>query len=143
MHTSEEMHRFTYLIGETDNTYHELALKVGLSDSAMLVLYTLSDMGGECSLQTICSFSGLAKQTINSALRKLEKEEVVILKQQNGRNKNVKLTDKGMELAENTVAKIMKIENEIMESWTKEEVQQYLSLTERYLNMLKEKLEEM
>lgn len=142
MHTSEEMHRFTYLIGETDNTYHELALKVGLSDSAMLVLYTLSDMGGECSLQTICSFSGLAKQTINSALRKLEKEDVVILKQQNGRNKNVKLTDKGMELAENTVAKIMKIENEIMESWTKEEVQQYLSLTERYLNMLKEKMEE-
>ena len=109
----------------------------------MLVLYTLSDMGGECSLQTICSFSGLAKQTVNSALRKLEKEEVVILKQQNGRNKNVELTDKGMELAENTVAKIMKIENEIMESWTKEEVQQYLSLTERYLNMLKEKLEEM
>ncbi len=143
MHTSKEMHRFTYLIGETDNTYHELALKVGLSDSAMLVLYTLSDMGGECSLQTICSFSGLAKQTVNSALRKLEKEEVVILKQQNGRNKNVELTDKGMELAENTVAKIMKIENEIMESWTKEEVQQYLSLTERYLNMLKEKLEEM
>ncbi len=142
MHTSKEMHRFTYLIGETDNTYHELALKVGLSDSAMLVLYTLSDMGGECSLQTICSFSGLAKQTVNSALRKLEREEVVILKQQNGRNKNVKLTDKGMKLAENTVAKIMKIENEIMESWTKEEVQQYLSLTERYLNMLKEKLEE-
>ncbi len=142
MHTSKEMHRFTYLIGETDNTYHELALKVGLSDSAMLVLYTLSDMGGECSLQTICSFSGLAKQTVNSALRKLEKEEVVILKQQNGRNKNAKLTDKGMKLAENTVAKIMKIENEIMESWTKEEVQQYLSLTERYLNMLKEKLEE-
>ena len=143
MHTSKEMHRFTYLIGETDNTYHELALKVGLSDSAMLVLYTLCDMEGECSLQTICSFSGLAKQTVNSALRKLEKEEVVILKQQNGRNKNVKLTDKGMKLAENTVAKIMKIENEIMESWTKEEVQQYLSLTERYLNMLKEKLEEM
>lgn len=143
MHTSKEMHRFTYLIGETDNTYHELALKVGLSDSAMLVLYTLCDMGGECSLQTICSFSGLAKQTVNSALRKLEKEEVVILKQQNGRNKNVKLTDKGMKLAENTVAKIMKVENEIMESWTKEEVQQYLSLTERYLNMLKEKLEEM
>lgn len=143
MHTSKEMHRFTYLIGEIDNTYHELALKVGLSDSAMLVLYTLCDMGGECSLQTICSFSGLAKQTVNSALRKLEKEEVVILKQQNGRNKNVKLTDKGMKLAENTVAKIMKIENEIMDSWTKEEVQQYLSLTERYLNMLKEKLEEM
>lgn len=142
MHTSEEMHRFTYLIGETDNTYHELALKVGLSDSAMLVLYTLSDMGGECSLQTICSFSGLAKQTINSALRKLEKEDVVILKQQNGKNKNAKLTDKGVKLAENTVAKIMKIENEIMESWTKEEVQQYLSLTERYLNMLKEKMEE-
>ena len=143
MHTSEDMHRFTYLIGETDYTYHELALKVGLSDSAMLVLYTLSDMGGECSLQTICSFSGLAKQTINSALRKLEKEDVVILKQQNGKNKNAKLTDKGVKLAENTVAKIMKIENEIMESWTKEEVQQYLSLTERYLNMLKEKMEEM
>ena len=143
MYTSNDMHRFTYLVGETDSTYHELARKVGMSDSEMSILYTLCDMGGECSLQTICRYSGLAKQTVNSAIRKLEADGVIVLLQQNGRNKNVELTDKGMELAENTVAKIMKIENEIMESWTKEEVQQYLSLTERYLNMLKEKLEEM
>lgn len=143
MYTSNDMHRFTYLVGETDSTYHELARKVGMSDSAMSILYTLCDMGGECSLQTICSYSGLAKQTVNSAIRKLEADGAIVLLQENGKNKNVKLTESGKTLTDNTVAKIMKIENDIMASWTKEEVEQYLSLTERYLHMLREKMEEM
>lgn len=143
MYTSKEMHRFTYLVGETDNTYHELALKVGLSDSAMLILYTLCDMGGTCSLQTICSYSGLTKQTINSSIRKLESENIIEIRKENGKNKKVILTDKGHEYAKNTVLKIIKIENEIMDSWSKEEVEQYLFLTEKYLGMLRDKMKEM
>lgn len=143
MYTSKEMHRFTYLVGETDNTYHELALKVGLSDSAMLILYTLCDMGGTCSLQTKCSYSGLTKQTINSSIRKLESENIIEVRKENGKNKKVILTDKGHEYAKNTVLKIIKIENEIMDSWSKEEVEQYIFQTKKYLGMLRDKMEEM
>ena len=39
---SKVMKRFNYLLGEMDAVYHEMALKLGLSDSAMIILYTVS-----------------------------------------------------------------------------------------------------
>ena len=36
-----DMKRFNHLISEIDAVYHEAALKLGLSDSAMLILYTV------------------------------------------------------------------------------------------------------
>ncbi|MPN00815.1 hypothetical protein SDC9_148013 [bioreactor metagenome] len=50
------------------------------------------------------------------------------------------LTEKGVLLSESTVAKIIKAENDVFDSWSDEEVRQYLSLTERYLVALKEKV---
>ena len=45
---SAEMRRFNYLIGEIDAVYHEAALKLGLSDSALSVLYSLCNHDGSC-----------------------------------------------------------------------------------------------
>ena len=70
--TQDSLQRFNYLFGETDALYHELALKLGLSDSAMKILYVICDTGEPCLLREICRRSGLSKQTLNSALRKLE-----------------------------------------------------------------------
>ena len=69
---SKQLRRFNRLVGETDAVYHELANRLGLSDSAFQILYTLRAEGGACPLRDICAFSGLTKQTVNSALRKLE-----------------------------------------------------------------------
>ena len=75
-YASKEMRRFNYLIVETDAVYHEAALKLGLSDSALQILYTVCDYDGgdACPLQEISRRTGISKQTINSAIRKLEKE---------------------------------------------------------------------
>lgn len=35
-----QMQRFNLLMSEMDTAYHDAALKLGMSDSAMLVLYT-------------------------------------------------------------------------------------------------------
>lgn len=69
---SEEMKRFNYLTNEIDAAYHEAAVKLGLSDSAMLILYTICNNGDTCLLHEITRLSGVCKQTVNSSLRKLE-----------------------------------------------------------------------
>lgn len=91
--------RYCYLTSEIDAAYHEAALKFGVSDSAMRILYTICLNGEECPLSEVVRLSGIPKQTINSALRKLEKEEILYLKTANGRNRQVILTDKGIALA--------------------------------------------
>lgn len=141
--TSKIMKRFNYLLGELDAVYHDMSLKLGLSDSAMNILYTICDQGDRCLLQNICRWSGLSKQMINSAIRKLETEGVVYLERAGSRNKDVCLTEQGMELAERTVGRIMQAENEIFASWTEEDVEKYLELTAHFLAAIREKAEQM
>ena len=86
---AEEMKRFNYLTTEIDAAYHEAALKLGLSDSALLILYTICNCGEACLLHDITRLSGISKQTVNSALRKLEDEGVVYLESFSGRKKKV------------------------------------------------------
>ena len=139
---SKEMKRFNHLISETEALYHEIALKLGLSDSALQILYTVCNNGEYCPLQEICRISGISKQTINSSLRKLEADDIVYLEQISGKNKNVCLTEKGKCLAESTVAKLITAENEIFSSWSYDDLDKYLKLTELYLTELKKKSNE-
>ncbi|MCI8623488.1 MAG: winged helix-turn-helix transcriptional regulator [Provencibacterium sp.] len=140
---SKEMERFNYLMGEINAIYHDLALKLGLSDSAMDILYTICDNAGPCLLQEICRKSGSSKQTINSALRKLEAEDIVYLESAGAKNKRVCLTAKGKELAERTAMRVIKMENDIFSSWPEEDRKKHLELTERYLRTLCQKAQEL
>lgn len=140
--TSEGMRRFNHLVSETDAAYHEAALKMGMSDSTMQIMYILCDKGGDCPLGEICRLSGISKQTINSALRKMEEEKLIYLEGIGGKKKRVCLTGEGKELAERTVMKLIEIENSILASWPKEELERYLESTERYLVELRKKIRE-
>ncbi len=138
---SKTMKRFNHLLGEIDATYHEMSLKLGLSDSAMIILYTIwdNDSKTSCLLQNICSRSGLSKQTINSAIRKLEAKNILYLEAVTSKSKNVCLTETGKQLAEQTAGRILQIENDIFASWPREDVEKYLDLTEAFLLALRSK----
>ena len=136
----EVMKRFNYLSNEIDNAYHEAALKCGLSDSAMIILYTICNNGEECLLSDVTQLSGISKQTINSSIRRLEEDDVVYLETLGRRKKKICLTDKGRVLVKDTVFKIIRIENEIFDSWTAEKQKLYIELTQRYLSDFKERI---
>lgn len=138
---NSEMKRFNLLVSEIDAAYHDAALKLGLSDSAMLILYTICSYDGECLLSDITS--GASKQTINSALRKLEGQGIVYLESVDGRKKKVYLTQKGRQLAKDTVLRVIRAENEIFASWTDEEKRIYIDLTQGYLTAFKKKIKEL
>ena len=137
---SKELRRFNYLMGEIDAAYHEAAMNLGLSDSAMRILYVLCGCGSfRGSLREVCLCSGLSKQTVNSALRKLEGEGLAFLEPIGTKGKDVCLTDAGQALAEGTVARLIAVEDAILGSWPAEDVEKYLSLAEQYLTAFREK----
>lgn len=140
--SSRALRRFNYLLSETDAAYHEAASRLGLADSVMQILYAVYDSaeGDRCPLSEVCRCTGISKQTINSALRKLEADGVVRLERAGGRNKDVCLTQRGMALARSTAAKIIEAEDAVLASWPAQDVEAYLSLTERYLTAFREEI---
>lgn len=140
---TEEVKRFNYLNNEIEAAYHEAARRLHLSDSALLILYTICNQGDDCPLNDIYRLSGISKQTINSALRKLEAEEILYLEMYDGKKKKSCLTDKGKELVQNTAVRIIDIENNIFASWPKAEQDLYLELTQKYLDAFREKIKKL
>lgn len=138
--SSKEMKRYNHLHGEIEATYHDSSLKFGISDSVSKILYTICSCGDSFLLNDICRNTGLSKQTVNSAIRNLERSGNVYLEAVDGKSKRICLTEKGKRLAANTAFRLIEIENDIFDSWSEDDVQKYLELTERFLISLKEKV---
>lgn len=137
---SGQMKRLNLLNSELDAVYHEATLKLGLTDSAMIVLYTMCMFDGACQLGQVIQLSGLSKQTINSALRRLETEGMLYLEAGGGRKKRVCLTEKGRGLARVTALRLMALENEVFSAWPAGDQETYLQLTQRFLEGMREKV---
>lgn len=92
-------------------------------------------------LSDICKLSGTSKQTINSALRKLEAKGVVYLEAATCRKKMVCLTENGKALTKCTVVRLITMENDIFSSWSIQDHKLYLDLTRKYLTSLQERIQ--
>lgn len=138
--TSEQ---YTYLAGEINALYHEAAVKMGISDSVQNILYVLCDQGSRCSQSEIGRLTGISRQTINSAIRKLERDGIVYLEQGRGRNTIVCLTEQGKAFAAQRVVPLLEAEQKIWNEWTPEEQREYLRLTQKYRDGLKRHLQTM
>lgn len=134
---NEELIKFDYLLGELDKIYHTAALKFGLTDSTMAVIYTIRAEGRPCPISEICRLTGVSKQTANSALRKLESCGMIRLGAVDGKQKAAALTERGEELAEATVERLIAAENRVFGSWTEEERSEFLRLNRKLYEQLK------
>lgn len=141
--TRQKIRRYNYLSGEIAAIYHAAAARMGISDSALSVLYVVCECGGSCLQSEIYKQTGASRQTVNSAIRRLEKDGVAYLEQGQGRSTVVRLTKRGARAAARTARRVIEAENEIFGEWTAAELKTYLELTERYKNSLKEKLEKL
>ena len=124
-------------IGKLESIYHSIAVSHGLSDSAYSILYTMCFNGsGRSLIHDICIYSGMSKQTVNSSLRKLEKDGIVYLENIDGRSKEVVLTDKGRELCSKTVIRLLDAEDRLLGRWSDEDLALYIRLSDRFLSDL-------
>lgn len=140
---NEMMYRMNCLAADLDSLYHQAAKKLGVSDSVMIVLYFLYENNGIALLNDIRKTTGISKQTLNSALRKLENERIVSLEQKNGREKLVYLTSQGKEYAKQTAAKLFNAECRVFEGWTLDEIQQYLYFMEKFNHDFRQQIEKL
>ncbi|MGL5254179.1 MAG: MarR family winged helix-turn-helix transcriptional regulator [Brevinema sp.] len=137
----DEIHKINYLSSKMDTLYHQASLKLGITDSVSIILYSIYDAGGHCLLSDIYKKSIISKQTVNSAIRGLEADDILYLEQHTGRSKKIILTEKGKKYVDKTVVKLYKAEVQAFESWATEEINTYITLMEKYTDCFQKQIE--
>ena len=143
MDYNDIMHQVNCLASDLDSLYHQASLKLGLTDSTMMVLYLLYEKDGSCPLNEIRKETNISKQTLNSAIRQLESENIVYLKPTSGREKTVFLTETGTDYTSRTIVRLYNAECNAFQDWTETEVRQYLYLMDKYNRAFRKQIETM
>lgn len=136
----EQLRAYNYLNSEIGTIFHEAALRCSISDSVQSVFYTLLTMGPDCTQSDISRLSGVPKQTIHSAISKLERDGLIRLEGQDAKSKLVRLTQAGQVMAEQTVMPLIQAECDIFKTWSEEDRTALFQLTARYRDDLKKNL---
>ena len=135
-YAGKEIQKYNRQYREFDEFYHSLAAASGLSESAFWILYVICDQGEGCLQRDICRAVCVSKQTIHSAIRKLEDEGYLYMKSGHGRDKHIFLTERGSVLAEEKIRPVMEMENAAFDVLGETESRRLLELTEQYFQAL-------
>lgn len=131
------MKEFNRIFKECNHIYHDIALKLGLSDSGFDILYTLCEIGDGCLQKDICDATMLSKQTIHSSVQKLAKDGYLSLQPGKGRNLHIHLTSAGKALMEEKITPAIQTENLAFTDMSKDEQEEFLRLNRKYIDSLR------
>lgn len=145
MDIREIIHRIEHNQKERKAIYHEVATKCGLSETALWILYYISEFDEDQTQQELCRQGFYAKQTINTAVTGLARNGLVELIPVVGtRNyKKIHLTPKGKTLADRTARKLKIAEENAYGRLSEKELSAYLETVSKlnvYLREATEKL---
>lgn len=137
MQSRKYISMYNQLLKACDTVYHNAAAAAGLSDCAFWILYAVQDADHVCTQSEICDDSSLPRQTVNSALKKLEKDGYLTLQRIGGSvSKSIHLTDAGRALVQQHLIPVMEAEQRACAAFTDEEKQQFLTTFQRLLDRL-------
>ncbi|MBS5398004.1 MAG: MarR family transcriptional regulator [Lachnospiraceae bacterium] len=130
---------FNQLYKEMDEIYHVYAKEQGISDTVFWILYSLYENNSSYIQKELCSEWHYPPQTVNSALKSLEKQGIISLEAVPGNKKNklVSLTEHGPTLTQRVIARLTDAERNAILSMTADERRTLLSLTEKYTEFLR------
>jgi DNA-binding MarR family transcriptional regulator len=131
------MKEFNRIFKECNHIYHDIALKLGLSDSGFDILYTLCEIGDGCLQKDICDATMLSKQTIHSSVQKLARDGYLSLQPGKGRDLHIHLTSAGKALMEEKITPAIQTENLAFTDMSKDEQEEFLRLNRKYADSLR------
>ena len=134
---------YSRMYQEENTIYHNIARHLGLSDAAFSVLYAISELEEGCLQRDICRLCFLSKQTVHSAVRKLEREGLLRLEPGKRRDVHLYLTPTGREAVERTILPVVQREIAAFQAMDQQDQAELVRLTRTYLDHLRDKTADM
>ena len=128
----EQVKKFEQINRKMDSLYHEESALAGVPDCTGMILYALLMADSPITQKEICEEISMPKQTVNSALKKLENEGIIEFSHKDDRRyKDIHLTEKGKKFSENTAGVLIQTLCKAFSSLTDTEQNEFLSLYEK------------
>lgn len=134
---NQELNEFNSIYKAMGDLYHKISMKLGLSDSEFLILYALVELNINRQ-KDIADYFFMSKQTVNSAVKKLIKSEIIELRQSKDRDMQIIFTEMGENFAKEKLVPIINIEKDTFVTMGKTESQELLRLTRKHMEIFKE-----
>ncbi len=140
----DHLSEYNEIIKENDEIYRHLAKNFHMPECTFWILYTLRTAHAPLTQSELCKILYEPKQTVNSALKKLEAEGFLSLAVgSDRRSKTITLTDKGQTLAGQTVDLVISAEKHSLLSLEETEQDLFLQLFHKYTDALKQQITEL
>lgn len=128
---------------EIDDLYHNIASYYGLSDSTFWIIYSLYEKPEGLTQKEICSNWSYSKQTINSAIKKLLDLKYINMENATPSNygKKICLTSLGLDIANQTIKKVMEAEDGSFSKIKDEDIDKVISVFQESYSLFKNEIE--
>ena len=125
------------MLSELDNLYQTMLMVNGLSDSEYIVMFAILSLGEGCLQKDIAENGFMSKKTINSTIKKLQKEGLIRLKAGKYPNMHIYLTSQGTEHVKNHVLPIIDVEERVLNSMSDDEFERLITGSAKYIAIFK------
>lgn len=123
---------------EVDEIYHYYAQKHNLSDAALWILYAVYDLKNGITQAEICNCWYFSRQTINTALKRLEEQGIIelVLIPGNRKSKGIALTLEGKQMAKRIIKPLRQAENQVFAAFSDEENRMFIEMSQKRCKLL-------
>ena len=135
---SKNLQMFNQVCKETNVIYHDYAAKNGISDTAFWIMYSVYYYGEGITQKNICEEWFYSAQTVNSSLKTMEKNGLIILEPSNDnkKEKQIHFTKEGQLLAEKIIKPVIKAEKQSFEQLDSREIEVMFETTYKHMKKL-------
>ena len=122
--------------------YHNYARDAGISDAAFWLMYSLYEKGEPCTQTELCEAWFFTPQTINSALKSLEKQGLITLDYapNSRKNKQFFFTETGEKLVKEKITPLVQAEEKSFLRLNVQEREALLAITQKHIGILEEEI---
>ncbi|MFT3983505.1 MAG: MarR family transcriptional regulator [Lachnospiraceae bacterium] len=130
---------YNQLTKELDDLYQHYIQKSGLSEAAFWVIYCIQEREAPYTQAEFCEIWSYRRQTVNSALKNLVKNELIelVLPPNNRKSKQIFLTEKGKVFVKELICPLSEAEKNTFVAFGDERGDEFLQLTRKYIDLFR------
>ena len=136
--TDNKLRHINGMLSEISSIYEKLLLSKNVPEGVFIIMSSILDLGEGCLQKQISEISYLNKKTVNSAIKKLQKEGLIELVAGKYPNMHIYLTDKGREYMTSKIIPIIEVERKALELMPSDEFGTLVEGYKKYIDNFRE-----